>query len=266
MECSPTIGAIAGAMARARGLMGSARKNARNGSLSNRYADLSAVIDATIPAAAECELAVLTHPGAVVAGRTWTATTKRGDAFEAQDFTVEVGLTIAHSSGEWMRWSVSVPFATDNPGVNRAQALGSAISYGRRYLLMGAFSIAADDDDDGVGSGAGMEARRLAAEAEEAERRREQEARAAEAERRARAAADARAAETPEQREARQRSHHPSWAAARAAVAAELREAGTTIDAVSARMEAAGLPRLSALDPDQRRRAIAKAIAPPKAR
>ena len=51
---------------------------------------------------------------------------------------------VMHSSGEWI--SHLTPVVIDEPG---AQAVGSAITYAKRYGFCSAFGIQADDDDDG---------------------------------------------------------------------------------------------------------------------
>lgn len=52
--------------------------------------------------------------------------------------------TIMHSSGEWIAQSVPLIVQWVGP-----QALGSALSYSKRYGFCSAFGIHADDDDDG---------------------------------------------------------------------------------------------------------------------
>lgn len=51
---------------------------------------------------------------------------------------------VLHSSGEWL--SHDTPVVIQDPG---AQAVGSAITYAKRYGFCSAFGIQADDDDDG---------------------------------------------------------------------------------------------------------------------
>lgn len=51
---------------------------------------------------------------------------------------------LCHSSGEWME-SV-IPILLDGGG---AQAMGSAITYARRYALTALLNLATEDDDDG---------------------------------------------------------------------------------------------------------------------
>ena len=52
--------------------------------------------------------------------------------------------TIGHKSGQWMRGVYPV-----HPVKNDPQAMGSAITYARRYALSSMLGVVADEDDDG---------------------------------------------------------------------------------------------------------------------
>jgi hypothetical protein len=65
---------------------------------------------------------------------------------------VKIVSVLLHESGEWIRSELTVP-AGGNKGVNAAQAMGSAISYGRRYGLSALVGISTDDDDGTASSG-----------------------------------------------------------------------------------------------------------------
>lgn len=52
---------------------------------------------------------------------------------------------VMHSSGEYMEFP-PLPIRPEN---NRSQAIGSAITYARRYSLSSIFGIASEEDDDG---------------------------------------------------------------------------------------------------------------------
>lgn len=58
---------------------------------------------------------------------------------------------LMHVSGEFLESRMNLP-VLDMRGMNAAQALGSAISYCRRYALLAILCLAAEDDD-GAGSG-----------------------------------------------------------------------------------------------------------------
>lgn len=55
---------------------------------------------------------------------------------------------VAHESGEFLSSQIKIT-SLFKPGDNNAQAYGSAITYGRRYLLSGLLGIVSDEDDDG---------------------------------------------------------------------------------------------------------------------
>jgi hypothetical protein len=127
MAQSETIGALALALSKAQGSMEAARKEAQNPHLRNKYADLTSCWDA-------CR-EPLTQNGLAIVQTT-----------ETQGESITIITTLAHESGEWISGSLTIP-ATGNKGVNPAQALGSAISYGRRYGLTAIVGVCTDDDD-----------------------------------------------------------------------------------------------------------------------
>jgi hypothetical protein len=51
---------------------------------------------------------------------------------------------LSHSSGQWMRSFVTMPQEKETP-----QAMGSAITYSKRYALSAFLAIGSDEDDDG---------------------------------------------------------------------------------------------------------------------
>lgn len=135
MSQSETIGSLAAALAKAQGQIQSAKRDSENPFYRSRYADLAAVWDACRKALAANELAVVqtTMPG------------------EAGTLLVT---TLAHSSGEWIRGEYPLHpmrqvqkegwVPSDDP-----QAIGSALTYARRYALAAIVGVAPDDDDDG---------------------------------------------------------------------------------------------------------------------
>jgi hypothetical protein len=58
---------------------------------------------------------------------------------------------IAHASGQWMASDLEVAIPPADR-MNPLQAVGSVISYARRYAFLAATGLAADDDDGGVGA------------------------------------------------------------------------------------------------------------------
>lgn len=61
--------------------------------------------------------------------------------------------TIASADGNVLTSGTTRIPAVPGVGMNKAQAFGSAISYGRRYSLCAFLGISSDDDDDGRGAG-----------------------------------------------------------------------------------------------------------------
>jgi len=124
MKTSQTLGAIAKALADAQVEITSAQMDAKNPHFGSRYATLASVMDAAKP---------LARHGIAVS-----------QTAEVTDGRVAVSTILIHSSGEWISESISLKPRQDDP-----QSVGSAITYGRRYLLASMAGIAADDDDDG---------------------------------------------------------------------------------------------------------------------
>lgn len=120
--------ALSAAMARAQAKLGHAAKRSENPTHRSRYADLAAVIDVLRAPLAEEGLWFL-----------------QPISFDEHGL-VEVSTVICHASGEQLPAGVVVL----RPMGDGPQAVGSAISYARRYGLSAAFGIAAaGDDDDG---------------------------------------------------------------------------------------------------------------------
>ena len=64
---------------------------------------------------------------------------------QANGDAVVVHTTLLHSSGEWLRTSLTMPYGRGSG----PQAVGSAITYARRYSVCAMLGLAADRDDDG---------------------------------------------------------------------------------------------------------------------
>lgn len=203
MAQSETIGALAGALAKAQGAMGHAAKGNVNPHFKNRYADLASVLDACRAELSANGIAVLQPVR--VEGKVVTVTT-----------------VLAHSSGEWMSCDVSSESRAPGP-----QEVGSVITYLRRYGLAAMAGVASDDDDGEAGSGRPKPRR-----------------------------------EGPEEKQARQSGHHPSWADARAAFCAKLNEMGRDYDAFARWCEDNDRPRPSAMDNADRAKALAFLASP----
>ena len=62
----------------------------------------------------------------------------------SENGTILLGTTLLHESGEWIGGVLAVPVKKADP-----QAVGSAITYGRRYALAALLGVVSDEDDDG---------------------------------------------------------------------------------------------------------------------
>lgn len=108
-------------------------KDAANPAYRSRYATLGAVQEAAFP--------ILSKHGLVVLQSVRTEVTDRG-------LMVYVGATLYHvESGESTTQELGMLPAKQDP-----QGVGSAITYGRRYLLMTMLGLVPDDDDGNAAS------------------------------------------------------------------------------------------------------------------
>lgn len=111
------------ALAKAQTEMGKAIKNAKNPHLKSNYADLGSVMEACFDALHANGFAVMQPCGA----------DERGQYVET---------ILAHSSGHQFASRVHLVI-----GKNDMQGVGSAITYARRYGLLGMAGLAPEDDD-----------------------------------------------------------------------------------------------------------------------
>ena len=125
MMQSEQINELVTALAKAQSEITPAIKDSLNPHFKSKYADLSSVWEA-------CRLP-LTKNGLAVIQTT-----------EVINDKLTVVTTLAHSSGQWMKSNLPVLTATNTP-----QALGSALTYMRRYALSAITGVAPGDDDDG---------------------------------------------------------------------------------------------------------------------
>ena len=109
-------------------------KNKTNQHLKNRYADLQSILDAVRPALNKHGL-FLTQKVVTDAGRVCIETLVIGESGDSL------------SSGQ-----LFVPDVKMNSGTTAIHAMGSAITYARRYSLSAFLGVTAEDDDDGNGA------------------------------------------------------------------------------------------------------------------
>lgn len=122
---SQSIAEIAKALCKAQSQFESAKKTSQNPHFRSKYADLSAVWDALRDILPEHGLSVI-------------QTILPNEIGTAQMLVT----TLLHSSGEWFK--SYAPLLIDK---NNSQAIGSALSYMRRYSLAAICGITQADDD-----------------------------------------------------------------------------------------------------------------------
>lgn len=105
-------------------------KNKTNPAFKSRYADLQSIIDAVRPA--------LNKHGLFL---TQKVTTENG--------MLSVETVLVHESGESISSGALTVETAGGAGPKGVQALGSAMTYARRYSLSAFLGITAEDDDDG---------------------------------------------------------------------------------------------------------------------
>lgn len=128
MEMSPSIVEIAKALHAAQGEMSGAKKGAANPFFKSKYADLNSVVDAIREPFCNHGLSYSQFP-------------------IYEDGSAGVTTILMHASGEWMRDSLTLPVVKKDP-----QAVGSAITYARRYALQSIAGIPSEDDDGNAAS------------------------------------------------------------------------------------------------------------------
>ena len=133
MTTSDSINELASALAKAQGEMGGAVKDSANPFFKSKYASLDSVWDACRGPLAKYEIAVVQSPS-------------------CDGTKVSIDTLLIHRSGQWMRGTLSVTAADDSP-----QAVGSAVTYGRRYALQAFAGVAPADDDGEAAQGRGAQ-------------------------------------------------------------------------------------------------------------
>jgi hypothetical protein len=125
MRTSEQINELAAALSKAQGAMEAAKKDESNPYFKSKYADLAGVIEVSQKPLADNGLSLIQGGG-------WVEGTK----------TVKLTTRLMHSSGQWIEDDISVE--VEKP---TSQAVGSAITYCRRYSMQAFIRVAAEDDD-----------------------------------------------------------------------------------------------------------------------
>jgi len=125
MLMSKEINEIASALAKAQGTIKNPVKSATNPFFKSKYSTLESVIDSIRESLSNNGIALV-------------------QVIESVEGKTTINTTLLHSSGQFIGGTYQV-----NPVKNDPQSYGSAITYGRRYALLGIMGIAPSDDDDG---------------------------------------------------------------------------------------------------------------------
>ena len=136
---SENVNELAAALAKAQGEIANAAKDADNPFFRSKYADLASVWDAIRRPLSANGLAVL-QPAAVDGAR------------------VTVTTLLTHASGQWVESSLTMMAMQQVKGsgweeAKNPQAIGSAITYARRYSLSAMVGVAPEDDDGNAATG-----------------------------------------------------------------------------------------------------------------
>lgn len=128
MRTSPEINELATALALAQAEMPNAVFNRSNPYFNSKYADLAAIREATLPA--------LTKHGLCI-----VQSVMRTFDMEATEDGLVLYSRLLHKSGQWIEGEMPITVGTP-------QAMGSQLTYFRRYLWSAQTGVTADDDDD----------------------------------------------------------------------------------------------------------------------
>lgn len=127
MKKSETIVELSKAFAKMQMELEQPLKNANNPFFKSKYVPLENVVDSITRASSKHGLSFTQFPSSDENGN------------------VTVGTMVMHESGEWIEYD---PICM-KPVKNDPQAVGSAITYAKRYALSAIFGITSDNDDDG---------------------------------------------------------------------------------------------------------------------
>ena len=123
-----SIAKLTEALVKVQSSMETASKDANNPFFKSKYTTLAGCWDVARKPLSDNGLAVI-------------QTTTFG---EGEGNSVIIETTLSHISGEWIRGSLKMPLTKLDP-----QAVGSAITYARRYALSAMIGIVSEEDDDG---------------------------------------------------------------------------------------------------------------------
>ena len=128
MEKSEQINELASALSKAQGVIIPASKDADNPFFKSKYADLASVWEVARKPLADNGLSIVQLPS-------------------AEGNIVTLKTIIMHSSGQYIASDLTMVAKDASP-----QAVGSCLTYERRYALSSVVGIASEIDDDGNGA------------------------------------------------------------------------------------------------------------------
>jgi len=146
MNKSDSTAALAAALGKAQSAIVGAVKDSTNPFYNSRYADLASVWDACRGPLTQNGLAIVQTPATEFGtdARWETVTARNGEKRNVLVVMTHVSVTttLLHTSGEWCSGTVAAMLPNGDP-----QAVGSAITYLRRYGLSAMIGIPQIDDD-----------------------------------------------------------------------------------------------------------------------
>lgn len=120
------------ALAKAQGQFQAVAKNQDNPFFKSKYLTLAGIIDVIRKPFSENGLCLIQSPSVIK---------------QDNSIFVTVKTTIAHASGDTLENELTLPIVTGQR-ISDAQAIGSAITYARRYALQSLVGVSADEEDD----------------------------------------------------------------------------------------------------------------------
>ncbi len=134
MKASEHLNELATALCKAQGELENVAKDSNNPFFKSKYADLAACIDTVRPHLAANGLSIVQVP-------------------ELTERNVRLVTRVLHNSGQWIEGELE-----SQPKDFGPQAVGSVVTYLRRYMLSAMIGLAAEDDDGESGQGRGAKA------------------------------------------------------------------------------------------------------------
>lgn len=126
MRTSESVAKIFPALIDAQAEFADLKKDTTNPFFKSHYVELSQVLSSIRSVMHKQGLAVLQFPGHIA------------------DSKLAITTRLIHTSGEWIEDEAHVPLQKNDP-----QGFGSTLTYAKRYSLIAALGLVADEDDDG---------------------------------------------------------------------------------------------------------------------